>query len=114
MARVKGGTKTRRRHKKVLKQAEGYRNSGSRSYSKAYEIVTRALKYAFRDRRVKKREFRSLWIQRLNAAVRGHDMNYSGFVAALRKNNVGLNRKVLADLALNDPKSFSSIVKSLQ
>jgi len=114
MARVKGGTKTRRRHKKVLKQAEGYRNSGSRSYSKAYELVTRALKYAFRDRRVKKREFRSLWIQRLNAAVRTHDMSYSAFVAALRKKNVGLNRKVLADLALNDPKSFSSIVKSVQ
>ncbi len=110
MARVKGGFKTRRRHKKVLKMTEGYRNSGSRSYSKAYEVLTRALKYAFRDRRVKKREFRSLWIQRLNAAVRGFDLSYSKFMAGVRKNNISLNRKMMADLAFNDPKAFESIV----
>jgi large subunit ribosomal protein L20 len=110
MARVKGGFKTRRRHKKVLKMTEGYRNSGSRSYSKAYEVLTRALKYAFRDRRVKKREFRSLWIQRLNAAVRSFDLSYSKFMAGVRKNNISLNRKMMADLAFNDPKAFESIV----
>jgi len=110
MARVKGGTKTRRRHKKVLKMAEGYRNSGSRSYSKAYEVLTRALKYAFRDRRVKKREFRSLWIQRLNAAVRNQDLSYSKFMAGIRKNNISLNRKMLADLAFHDPRAFESVV----
>ncbi len=110
MARVKGGFKTRKRHKKVLKMTEGFRNSGSRSYSKAYEVLTRALKYAFRDRRVKKREFRSLWIQRLNAAVRAHDLSYSRFMAGVRKNGISLNRKMLADLALNDPKAFESVI----
>jgi large subunit ribosomal protein L20 len=114
MARVKGGFKTRKRHKKVLKMTEGYRNSGSRSYSKAYEVLTRALKYAFRDRRVKKREFRSLWIQRLNAAVRTYDLSYSKFFAGIRKNQVSLNRKMLADIALNDPKAFESIVNQVR
>jgi large subunit ribosomal protein L20 len=114
MARVKGGSKTRRRHKKVLKMTEGYRNSGSRSYSKAYEVLTRALKYAFRDRRVKKREFRSLWIQRLNAAVRAQDLSYSRFMAGIRKNNISLNRKMLADLAFHDPKAFESVVSQVR
>jgi large subunit ribosomal protein L20 len=112
MARVKGGFKTRRRHKKVLKMTEGFRNSGSRSYSKAYEVLTRALKYAFRDRKVKKREFRNLWVQRINAAVRNHDLSYSKFVNGLRKNNIALNRKVLADIAASDPKAFETIVQA--
>ena len=108
MARVKGGFKTRRRHKKVLNMTEGFRGSASRSYSKAYEVLTRALKYAFRDRKVKKREFRSLWIQRINAAARLHDVSYSKLVNGLRKNQIGLDRKVLADLAVNDPPRFRS------
>lgn len=113
MARVKGGTKTRKRHKKLLNMAEGYRNSGSRSYSKAYEIVTRALKYAFRDRKVKKREFRSLWIQRLNAAVRSNGLSYSKFMSQARSSGLGLNRKMLADIALHDPKTFESVIRSV-
>ena len=114
MARSKGGFKTRRRHKKVLDMTEGFCNSGSRSYTKAFEALNRALKYAFRDRKAKKREFRSLWIQRLNAAVRNYGLNYSGFVNSLQTKNVEIDRKVLSDIALQDPKSFESIVKLAQ
>lgn len=111
MPRAKGGFKTRRRHKKVLKMAEGYRNSGSRSFSKAYEIVTRALKYAFRDRRAKKRDFRGLWIQRINAAVRNHDLSYSKFMNGLNTKSIELDRKILADLAMHDAKAFEALVQ---
>ncbi|MBS1985738.1 MAG: 50S ribosomal protein L20 [Bdellovibrionales bacterium] len=111
MPRAKGGFKTRRRHKKVLKMAEGYRNSGSRSFSKAYELVTRALKYAFRDRKAKKRDFRGLWIQRINAAVRNHDMSYSKFMHGLTSKSVGLDRKILADIAAHDAKAFEALVQ---
>jgi large subunit ribosomal protein L20 len=114
MPRSKGGFKTRRRHKKVLNLTEGFRNSGSRSYTKAFEALNRALKYAFRDRKAKKREFRALWIQRLNAAVRNYGLNYSAFVKSLQTKNVELDRKVLSDIALQDPKSFESIVKLSQ
>lgn len=114
MPRAKGGFKTRRRHKKVLDLTEGFRNSGSRSYTKAFEALNRALKYAFRDRKAKKRDFRALWIQRLNAAVRNHGLNYSGFINSLQGKNVELDRKVLSDIALQDPKSFESIVKLAQ
>lgn len=112
MPRAKGGVKTRRRHKKLLKQTEGFRNSQSRSYKKAFEAFRRALAYAFRDRKAKKRDFRALWIQRINAAVRLHDLNYSSFIAGLKKNSIDLDRKVLADLALNDPKAFEAVVQS--
>lgn len=111
MARAKGGPKTRRRHKKVLKMTEGFRNSASRSYSKAFEALNRALNYAFRDRKVKKRDFRNLWVQRLNAAVRNHGSTYSVFISGLKTKNVELDRKVLSDIALQDPKSFESIVE---
>jgi large subunit ribosomal protein L20 len=112
MPRVKGGFKTRRRHKKVLNQTEGFRGSASRSHKKAYEALTRALKYAFRDRKVKKRDFRGLWIQRINAAVRPLDLSYSAFMGNLKKSNVSLDRKILALLALKDPRAFEDIVKS--
>jgi large subunit ribosomal protein L20 len=111
MPRAKGGFKTRRRHKKVLKMAEGYRNSHSRSFSKAYEAVTRALNYAFRDRKAKKRDFRGLWIQRINAAVRNHGMPYSKFIAGLQSKSVELDRKVLADIALTDTRAFEALVQ---
>lgn len=111
MARAKGGFKTRRRHKKVLNMTEGYRNSGSRSYSKAYEVLTRALKYAFRDRRAKKRDFRGLWIQRINAAARNFDVSYSQLIKGLKTQSVALDRKILADLALNDPRAFEAVLK---
>lgn len=111
MPRARGGFKTRRRHKKVLKMAEGYRNSASRSFSKAYEAVTRALKYAFRDRKAKKRDFRGLWIQRINAAARNHDMSYSKLINGLSSKSVGLDRKILADLAVNDAKAFEALTQ---
>jgi len=114
MARARGGFKTRRRHKKVLKATEGFRNSGSRSFSKAYEVYTRALKYAFRDRKVKKQDFRGLWIQRLNAACRNAGLSYSKFMSAIVKSGVALDRKVLAEIALRDPESFKSIVTSVK
>lgn len=112
MPRARGGFKTRRRHKKVLKMAEGYRNSGSRSFSKAYEIVTRALKYAFRDRKAKKRDFRGLWIQRINAAARAHDMSYSALMHGMTKQSIGIDRKILADIAVSDPKAFEAITQA--
>ncbi|MEO5668175.1 MAG: 50S ribosomal protein L20 [Bdellovibrionota bacterium] len=111
MARAKGGIKTRRRHKKVLKMTEGFRNSASRSYSKAFEALNRALNYAFRDRKVKKRDFRNLWVQRINAAVRNEGSTYSTFIAGLKAKKVELDRKVLSDIALQDPKSFQTIVQ---
>lgn len=90
---------------------EGMRNSASRSYSKAYEALTRALKYAFRDRRVKKRDFRGLWIQRINAAARTHDVSYSKLMAGLKVAEIGLDRKILAEIAVNDPKAFEALVQ---
>ncbi len=113
MARARGGFKTRRRHKKVLNATEGFRNSASRSFSKAYEAWTRALKYAFRDRKVKKQDFRGLWIQRINAACREQGTTYSKFLAAMTKNNVAVDRKILAELALRDPSAFSAIVSKV-
>lgn len=110
MPRARGGFKTRRRHKKVLKMTEGFRNSGSRSYSKAYEALTRSLRYAFRDRKAKKIDFRALWNQRINAAARTLDLTYSKFIAGLKKNSVELDRKILADLAVTDPKAFEAVI----
>ena len=114
MARVKRGFKNRRRHKKVLNQTKGYRNSLSRVYRKAYEALNRALNYAFRDRKNKKRDFRGLWIQRINAATRLNGTSYSRFMNGLRGQNVQLDRKVLADIALRDPKAFSELVQASQ
>lgn len=112
MARARGGFKTRRRHKKVLDMASGYRNSASRSYSKAYEVVTRALKYGFRDRKTKKRDFRGLWIQRINAAARTLDLSYSKFMSKLKVAGIELDRKSLADLAVTDPRAFEAVAKA--
>ena len=114
MARARGGFKTRRRHKKLLKATEGFRNSGSRSFSKAYEVYTRALKYAFRDRKVKKQDFRGLRIQRLNAACREEGVAYSRFMSALIKAGIAVDRKSLAEIALRDPASFKAIVSSVK
>ncbi|MEZ4816225.1 MAG: 50S ribosomal protein L20 [Bdellovibrionota bacterium] len=114
MARARGGFKTRRRHKKVLKATEGFRNSASRSFSKAYEAYTRALKYAFRDRKVKKQDFRGLWIQRIAAACKNEGTSYSKLIGALVKGDIGLDRKVLADIALRDPASFKAILDTVK
>ncbi|MBW4055769.1 MAG: 50S ribosomal protein L20 [Proteobacteria bacterium] len=109
MARVKRGFKARRRRNKVLKLAKGYRGARSKLFRSATEAVDRALNYAFRDRRVKKRDFRSLWIVRINAASRLNGLSYSKFIFGLKKANVQIDRKVLADIAVTDPDGFAQI-----
>jgi large subunit ribosomal protein L20 len=109
MPRAKGGFKTRRRRKKILERAKGYYGAKSRLYRSATETVDKALQYSYRDRKAKKREFRSLWITRISAAVRAMGLNYSQFMAGLKKAHISLDRKSLADLAYSDPKAFSMI-----
>ena len=111
MTRVKGGTITRARHKKALKQAKGYFGSKHKLYKTAKEQVRHSLMYAYRDRRQKKRDFRKLWITRINAACRQNDISYSRFINGLSKANVEINRKMLSELAIDDPKAFSGLVK---
>jgi len=111
MARVKRGVTAHARHKKILDLAKGYRGRGSKAYRVAIEKVEKGLQYAYRDRRNKKREFRGLWIQRINAAVREHGLTYSRFIAGLKKAGIELDRKILADLAVNDPAGFGSLAE---
>jgi large subunit ribosomal protein L20 len=108
--RVKGGVVTRRRHKKILKRAKGYYAAGSRCFIHATEKVDHGLQYAYRDRRVKKREMRQLWTQRINAAARLNGTSYSRLMGALRKASIDLDRKVLADMAVHDAGGFSALV----
>jgi len=108
--RVKGGTVTRRRHKKILKLAKGYWGAKSRCFRRANEAVIRALANAYRDRKLKKRDFRRLWIARINAAVREYGLSYSEFIHGLKLAGIELNRKMLAEMALNDPQAFSEVV----
>ena len=110
MPRVNSGFKARRRHNRILKLAKGYRGGHSRLYRSAVEAVERALCYAYRDRRQRKRSLRRLWIIRINAAVRNHGMNYSRFVHGLGKAGIELDRRVLAELAVSDPKAFGAVV----
>ncbi len=110
MPRVKRGFKARRRHNRVLKLAKGYRGAHGRLFRSAVEAVERALCYAYRDRKQRKRAFRRLWIIRINAAVRQHGLNYSRFVNGLSKAGIELDRRVLAELAISDPKAFGDIV----
>lgn len=114
MPRAKRGFKKRRRHKKVLDRAEGFAFGLKNKFRRAAEAVDRAGVYAYRDRRVKKREFRGLWIARLSAAVAANDMSYSRFIAALKKGEISLDRKVLSDIAIVDPKGFSAIVNQVR
>ena len=111
MARVKKGVTAHARHKKILKLAKGYRGTRSRLFKKANETVMKALYYARRDRRAKKREFRQLWIARINAAARINGTTYSRFIAGLAKAGVEVNRKMLADLAVNDAAAFAKLVE---
>jgi large subunit ribosomal protein L20 len=111
MSRVKRGVTKRRRHKKILDQAEGYWGARSKLVRRARETVERAWKYAYRDRKQRKREFRSLWIARINAAAREHGLTYSTLVHGLAKAGVELDRKNLADLAVADPKAFADLAK---
>lgn len=110
MPRVKGGFTSRHRHKKVLKLAKGYRGSKSRIFRPANAQVMKSLTYAFRDRRAKKRDFRKLWIIRINAAARMNGMSYSTFINGLKKAGVAVNRKVLADLAIYDGQAFKDLI----
>ena len=111
MARVKNGAVTKARHKKVLKQAKGYFGSKHRLYKSAKEQLMHSGQYAFRDRKQKKRDFRKLWITRINAACRQNDISYSRFIEGLNKAGVEVNRKMLSEIAINDPKMFSEFVK---
>ncbi len=111
MARVKNGAVTKARHKKVLKEAKGYFGSKHRLYKTAKEQLMHSGQYAFRDRKQKKRDFRKLWITRINAACRQNDISYSRFIEGLTKAGVEVNRKMLSEIAINDPKMFSEFVK---
>ncbi|CAA0106016.1 50S ribosomal protein L20 [BD1-7 clade bacterium] len=110
MARVKRGVIARRRHKKVLKQAKGYYGARSRVFRVAKQAVIKAGQYAYRDRRQRKRQFRSLWITRINAASRANGISYSQFINGLKKANITLDRRVLADVAVHDKEAFAAIV----
>ncbi len=110
MSRVKRGYKGTRRRKKLLNLASGYRGTRSKLYKVAVNVVKKALSYAYRDRKVKKREFRKLWITRINAAVRSHGVSYSRFINGLKKVNVDIDRKTLSNIAVTDPKGFKEIV----
>ncbi|MDP9195601.1 MAG: 50S ribosomal protein L20 [Pseudomonadota bacterium] len=114
MARVKRGVTAHARHKKILKLAKGYRGRGSTNYRIALQKVEKALRYAYRDRRVKKRNFRSLWIQRINAGVRLHGMTYSRFMCGMKRAGIDLDRKVLAAIAYDDPAAFRALVDQAQ
>ena len=109
MPRTKGGPKTRRRHKKTMKQAKGYVGGRRKTYRQARETVERGLTYAYRDRRRRKRDFRALWIVRINAAARENGLSYSRLVAGLRAAGVEVDRKILAALAIDDPRAFAEV-----
>ncbi len=114
MPRATHSVASRRRRRKVLKQTKGYFGARSNVYSVAKNALDKGLSYAYRDRRKKKRNFRSLWIQRINAAARQYDMSYSEFIGKVNKKGITLNKKVLADLAMNHPKAFEAIVENVK
>jgi len=114
MARVKRGTTTHARHKKVLDASKGFVGRSSTTYRAAIERLEKSLQYAYRDRRNKKRDFRGLWIQRINAATREHGLTYSRFIAGLKLAGIEMDRKVLSAIAFDDPAAFAAIVKKVQ
>jgi large subunit ribosomal protein L20 len=114
MARVKRGVIAHARHKKILKMAKGYRGRSNASYRIAIEKVEKGLQYAYRDRRVKKRSFRGLWIQRINAGARAHGLKYSQFINGLKLAGIELDRKIVSDLAISEPAAFKSLVDTAQ
>ena len=111
MARVKRGVQARARHKKVLKEAKGYYGARRKGYRVAKQAVTKAGQYSYRDRRQRKRQFRALWIARINAAARLHGLSYSRLIDGLNQANVDIDRKVLADIAVHDPEAFGAIAE---
>jgi len=113
MPRSNSSVPRHKKHKKIIKAAKGYFGSRKSNYRTAKDAVQKAMQYAYRDRRVKKREFRKLWIIRINAAVRLHGLSYSSFISKLNNHNININRKALAYLAVNDPTAFSHLVKEV-
>jgi large subunit ribosomal protein L20 len=111
MARVKRGVTTHARHKKIVDMAAGYRGRSSTNFRIAIEKVEKGLRYAYRDRRRKKRDFRGLWIQRINAGVREHGLTYSQFIGGIKKAGIEIDRKVLSDLAIREPAAFAQLVE---
>ncbi len=111
MARVKGAMSTGKRHKKVLKLAKGYRGAKSKLYRIANQAVMKSLSYAYVGRKLKKRDFRSMWITRISAACKQNDINYSRFMNGLKKANIEINRKMLSEIAINDPQAFTQLVE---
>lgn len=114
MSRVKRGVTKRARHKKIIQLAKGYRGRAKNCYRIALQRVEKALQYAYRDRRTKKRDFRGLWVQRINAAVREYGLVYSQFINGLKVANIDLDRKILADIAVREPNSFKQIVEKVK
>lgn len=114
MSRVKRSISARKKRRKVLEQAKGYRATKTSSYKRAKEQVQRSGQYAYRDRRVRKREFRRLWIIRINAAVRAHGLRYSQFISGLTKARIELDRKMLSELAIHDPEGFTAVVERVK
>ena len=114
MARIKGAVKTRARRKKILKLAKGYRGAKSKLFKTANQAVMKSLSYAYRDRKAKKREFRQLWIARINAAARMNGISYSKFMNGLKKNNININRKMLSEIAISDPAAFTKQVEKVK
>ena len=114
MARVKRGVVARARHKKILKKAKGYYGARSRIYRVAKQAVIKSMQYAYRDRRQRKRQFRALWIVRINAAAQMNGLSYSRFINGLKRAEIALDRKVLADIAVHDPAAFTVIAKRAQ
>lgn len=112
--RVKRGTVRRAKHKKIIKQAKGYKGRKKSVFKLAKQAVTRAGKYTYRDRRAKKRDMRSLWILKINAGIRAHGLSYSVFIKKLTDKKIELNRKILADLAENEPKAFEAVAKEVK
>jgi len=114
MARTKRGVTSHARHKKVLELAKGYRGRANNNYRIALEKVEKGLQYAYRDRRAKKRDFRGLWIQRINAGAREHGLTYSQFIAGVKRAGIEIDRKVLADIAVHDKAAFAGIVEQVK
>ena len=114
MARVKGAMHTRKRRKKILKLAKGYRGAKSKLFKTANQAVMKSLTYAYRDRKRKKRNFRQLWIARINAAARMNGISYSKFMNGLKKNGIEINRKMLAEIAVSDPAAFTKLVEKVR
>lgn len=114
MTRAKSGKISKNRHKKIIKMAKGYRSRANNCFRVAIERVEKALQYAYRDRRNRKRDFRGLWIQRINAAARQHGMIYSTLISGMKKAEIEVDRKMLAELAVNNPESFAHIVEQVK